>query len=284
MYMTVIIKKPIIERITHTNFSRYKRVLEAIMKKEFPPNERLTPEQIKSRVVLTPRENKENYVYVLTAEDAYSMVISPHMMENGQTLGLIEYCATFGNSKGKGLGKRLIEHLLNLNISSQYVLETEAVPRMVQIPIHSDIKRYYKINKEYIILNGQANKKALEGIEKRNRFWERSGFEILEPVGYCQPQLDTSITEVYTGQFRVPLDLQILSGNKSISKEELVRIIRLLAINYEDVITPEDHVKIATRSHDAGEFNLNEKITPIPFLQLWESDRVKTAIEIIAKK
>ncbi len=231
------------------NWSKYKPFLVRAMQSEFPKDEQLTESDIAARVLQREAHNGKalHLVHVVEKEtheghEPVGMIIFHRYATSTSPTSLIEYTATLSQEKSKGYGKELVEsakHVLAGEGVEDIVLETEIVPRIITNRVHTDMDKCYTKKYDHTIYTRGELSKKFKGIDARNMFWERQGFDIIEDLAYCQPNLDPDVHEEYPCQHRVPLDLQIASLKcsgedlRQVPVERVKAILRALAeLNY----------------------------------------------------
>ncbi|MDD5023371.1 MAG: hypothetical protein PHU63_04345 [Candidatus ainarchaeum sp.] len=274
MYKTKI--HPRVIRVCKPELPRYLDRLERIMKREFPKDEQLSRRQITERVLHVTRKDKETFVVAYEENDEIlGMAIFSTFRAGTQSISLIEYMGVLDDNKSRGIGTFMLDQIFQ--IGGEFVLETEMVPRLVENAVHSqDVPKAYLQTNQGIVLNGRVTPKRWEGILKRNRFWERNGFGILEPLAYCQPGLDAEdpVKE------RVPLDLQLRSKKEVLTVDEIRARLRLVALNYESVINTKEFVEMSLAFHRTN----CGCIRTVPFSEVLETDMHLNAMGVIELK
>ncbi|MCX6707202.1 MAG: GNAT family N-acetyltransferase [Candidatus Woesearchaeota archaeon] len=281
--------------ITEKNWGKYKEFLVNSMA-ELPKDERLGKIDIRRRV-MQPYEfegRARHFVKVLENSKIKGFIIFYRYRTESSPIGMIEYAVIIGDDTGKGYGSELVSRakdcLRDMGVS-EVVIETEPVPRAVSYIAHEDIK-----GRSYIIKDGQTIfttgnlKKGFEAIDRRNEFWRRSGFNIIQDLAYCQPNLDSSLAEIYAGQHRVPLDLQIVDINKnsamSIASRRVREILCALAeMNYDLGKGTNDFVGLQIKSSHSGiDLRADVELNAVPYTEMLRKQEVKSAFSKLELK
>jgi hypothetical protein len=274
--------------ITPKNWHKYRDFLVQCMQREFPKDEQLTEQDLFHRVS-HPTEYKgdaNHFVTVIEQDSPLGFLIFHAYSTPSEPIALLEYGAVLGNNKSQGYGSKMMtdanEKLKNLGVVD-IIGECEPVPRIVGCKVHQDLPNSYKGDGENIIFARGNLNKQLEGIEKRNKLWEKLGSIIVKDFPYCQPNLNPEVHESYAGEHRVPLDMQIffVGEERSFSGQRLKEIATSIArFNYHLGEQTEQFIDLQTRVDHAGnKFSADSSFRAMPFSVLYQMPCVVEAYQ-----